>query len=298
MRKVSTLGYVGIGTGDGRAWRSYATEVLGHEVASDSDDTTTYLRMDDHHHRLTVHTSDTEDALYLGWEVGDPETMDAIAGQLDAAGVAVTRATPEEAASRRVLDYVHFVDPNSELAMELYYGPEVIFTPPYSPARPNAGFKTGDLGLGHVVVYVSDAEKAARFYQETMGFDVSDWIVVPGIGRIGCFMHCNARHHSLAFFANPAAPRHVQHVMLEHTSLDDVGTAYDLCRDRELVNVTLGRHLNDRMVSFYFANPSGWNFELGWGAREIDPERWQVQHYNGLRPRMGEWGHDGLLEMQ
>jgi 2,3-dihydroxybiphenyl 1,2-dioxygenase len=245
-----------------------------------------------------VHPAEVEDALYVGWEVRDPDALEEMAGTLDAAGVEVTRATPEEAASRRVLDYVHFVDPNTQLPMELYYGPEVIFTPPYSPARPNAGFKTGDQGLGHVVVYVSDAEKAAHFYQETLGFEVSDWIVVPGIGRIGCFMHCNARHHTLAFFANPAAPRRVQHVMFEHTSLDDVGTAYDLCLERELVNVTLGRHLNDRMVSFYFSNPSGWNFELGWGAREIDPDAWQVQHYNGLAPRMGEWGHEGLLAMQ
>jgi 2,3-dihydroxybiphenyl 1,2-dioxygenase len=298
MAKVNRLGYVGVGTADVGAWRSYATEVLGQELAPDSDDHATYLRMDDHHHRLTVHPADTEDMLYLGWEVRDPDDLEAMAATLDAAGVEVKRATPDEAASRRVLDYVHFVDPNTQLPMELYYGPEVIFTPPYSPARPNAGFKTGDQGLGHVVVYVSDAEKAANFYQETLGFEVSDWIVVPGIGRIGCFMHCNSRHHSLAFFANPAAPRRVQHVMLEHTSLDDVGTAYDLCRDRELVNVTLGRHLNDRMVSFYFSNPSGWNFELGWGAREIDPAAWQVQHYNGLAPRMGEWGHEGLLEMQ
>src|SRR5581483_1057089 len=298
MAKVDRLGYLGIGTADVAAWRGYAAEVLGHEVTPSSDEHVTYLRMDEHHHRLSVHPADTEDALFVGWEVDDADAMDSLAGAVEAGGVSVTRATADEAAARRVLDYVHFIDPHTQLRTEIYYGPEVIFTPPYAPARPVSGYKTGDQGFGHVVAYVDDAEKAARFYQEVLGFAVSDWIVVPGIGRIGCFMHCNARHHSLAFFANPAAPRRVQHVMLEHTSLDDVGTAYDICRERELVSVSLGRHLNDRMVSFYFQNPSGWNFELGWGAREIDPDRWHVQHYNGLTPGGGEWGHDGLLAMQ
>ena len=33
-------------------WRSYTAEVLGHEIAADSDAQALYLRMDEHHHRL------------------------------------------------------------------------------------------------------------------------------------------------------------------------------------------------------------------------------------------------------
>jgi hypothetical protein len=85
--------------------------------------------------------------------------------------------------------------------------------------------------------------------------------------------------------------------MMEYTSIDDVGTGYDICLERDLVTATLGRHLNDHMLSFYFKNPGDWHFELGWGAREIDPATWQVEHYNGLQPGGGEWGHDGLLNV-
>ena len=138
-------------------------------------------------------------------------------------------------------------------------------------------------------------EAAARFYSEVLGFGVSDWIVVPGMGRIGAFMHCNTRHHSFAFFGNPQPRNKVHHVMMEHLSIDDVGTGYDICLNRELVTATLGRHLNDHMVSFYFKNPGDWHFEIGWGARAIDPATWQVEHYNGLQPGGGEWGHEGLL---
>ena len=33
------------------------------------------------------------------------------------------------------------------------------------------------------------------------------------------------------------------------------------------------------------------------GCREIDPATWQVEHYNGLQPGGGEWGHQGLFDV-
>lgn len=297
MDKVQELGYVGITSGDLPVWREYATTVLGHEVAHDSDDQALFLKMDEHHHRLSVHPGDEEDVRFVGWSVGTPARMDAIAAQLDAADIAVTAAKPEEAADRRVLDFVHFVDPHTGIRTELHYGSEVVFTPPFHPQRPITGFKTGDLGLGHVVSFVADIDAAVSFYSDVLGFAVSDWIVVPGIGRIGVFMHCNNRHHSFALFANPAPRKRIHHVMMEYTALDDVGTGYDICLERELVTATLGRHLNDRMLSFYFKNPGDWHFEVGWGAREIDPATWQVEYYNGFQPGGGEWGHTGLFEV-
>jgi 2,3-dihydroxybiphenyl 1,2-dioxygenase len=295
MASVQRLGYVGVSARDLDTWKKYATEVLGQEIAHDTDDQHLFLKMDDHHHRLTVHPGEAEDVAYVGWEVGNDRNLQAIAAQLEAAGVEVTAAKPEEAADRRVVDFAHFVDPHSQVRMELHYGPEVVFMPPFHPQRPITGFKTGDQGLGHFVTFVPDAEAAARFYEEVLGFGVSDWIVIPGMGRLGAFMHCNARHHSFAFFANPAPAHRVHHVMMEHSSLDDVGTGYDIALQRELVTATLGRHLNDHMVSYYFKNPGDWHFEIGWGAREIDPDTWQVEYYNGLQPGGGEWGHDGLM---
>lgn len=297
MTKVQQLGYVGVTSGDLDAWGAYATSVLGHQITHDSDDRALFLKMDSHHHRLSVHAGDEEDVAFVGWSVGTAERMQALADRLDGLDIAVTAAKPEEAADRRVIDFVHFVDPHSGVRMELHYGPEVVFTPPFLPARPITGFKTGELGLGHFVTFAADLEAAVDFYRQALGFGVSDWIILPGIGRIGAFLHCNPRHHSFAIFANPAPRKRVHHVMMEYATLDDVGTGYDVCLERELVTATLGRHLNDRMLSFYFKNPGDWHFEVGWGAREIDPETWQVEHYNGFTPGGGEWGHAGLLEV-
>ena len=38
------------------------------------------------------------------------------------------------------------------------------------------------------------------------------------------------------------------------------------------VSVTLGRHTNDFMTSFYAKSPSSFMIECGWGGREIDPQ--------------------------
>src|SRR6185295_13871926 len=69
-----------------------------------------------------------------------------------------------------------------------------------------------------------------------------------------------------------------------------VGQAYDIAlSEPERVNVTLGRHTNDFMTSFYAKTPSAFMVECGWGGREVDPATWQpVKMEDG--PSL--WGHE------
>ena len=262
MTKVDQLSYVGASATDLDVWRSYATEVLGHEIAADSDAQALYLRMDEHHHRLLIEPGDVDDVSFVGWEVADATQMRQVAAQVEAQGVEVTDGSPGEADRRRMIELVKFNCPHTGVQMEIGYGPEVLFIPHHLPTRALAGFKTGPLGLGHIVLYTSDVVKAESFYEQGLGFATSDRALVPGIGTFASFMHCNPRHHSLAFIQIDA-PRRVQHVMFETLDMDDVGTTYDICRERDIVSTSLGRHLNDRMFSFYFQNPSGWHLEYG-----------------------------------
>src|SRR5215218_7817148 len=82
MAKVNELGYVGISSLDLEAWQTYATNVLGQEVAYDSDADNLFLKMDGHHHRLSVHPGEVEDVAFVGWEVGSADNMQAVAAQL------------------------------------------------------------------------------------------------------------------------------------------------------------------------------------------------------------------------
>jgi hypothetical protein len=83
--------------------------------------------------------------------------------------------------------------------------------------------------------------------------------------------------------------------MLECNSLDDVGSARDIARQAGTpIVIDLGRHMNDRMVSFYVANPSHFAIEYGWGGRTIDDSCWQVGHYESVE---SIWGHPELSQL-
>ena len=81
--------------------------------------------------------------------------------------------------------------------------------------------------------------------------------------------------------------------MLEMEDLDDVGRALDRTRAQGVpITADLGRHTNDRMVSFYAGSPSEMSVEVGWGARLIDDNDWTPTEFVGPDP----WGHQGLRE--
>src|SRR4029078_5580597 len=57
------------------------------------------------------------------------------------------------------------------------------------------------------------------------------------------------------------------------------------------LGLTLDRHINDEVTSFYSNSPSGFMVEYGWGGRVIDVDKWQPQE-GTWGPSM--WGHDRL----
>jgi hypothetical protein len=82
----------------------------------------------------------------------------------------------------------------------------------------------------------------------------------------------------------------MHHLMVELFSLDDVGQAYDVAQGQpERVSVTLGRHTNDLMTSFYAKTPSAFMIECGWGGRDIDPPNWKPFE---VKAGPSLWGHE------
>ena len=161
---------------------------------------------------------------------------------------------------------------------------------PFVPGRPMHGFKAGPLGVGHVVLMVDDRDATEHFYLDLLGLRISDY----GSGPVA-FFHCNPRHHSIGIAARGALPtnKRLRHLMLEMQHLDDVGIALDLCQNADFpLTITLGKHSNDHMVSFYVETPSGFALECGWGAREIDDATWEVTSYD----RGDVWGHQRVRQ--
>jgi len=276
---VIALGYVGVEARDSRRWIAFAEEVLGLR-ATETEDGLVLLRMDERAYRIAVHPGNRDGLAYLGWELPNVPALERAADELTQQGVTFERGTEEECARRQVRGLLRFVDPAGS-PLELFCGQRFNSTP-FLPTRPVSGFLTGPLGMGHVVIRTPEAQATADFYTNVLGFRISDYFADRLI-----FLHCNGRHHSVAF-GNLGPGRGLSHIMLEAKSFDDVGLTYDLVRERQIpIGMELGRHSNDLMYSFYMQSPSGFQIEYGYGGRIVDDATWTVTQLD--RPSI--WGH-------
>jgi biphenyl-2,3-diol 1,2-dioxygenase len=273
MASITRLGYLGLSVSDIAQWEQFAGDVLGLEPNGREPDGSLFLRMDEYHHRFILHPTGKNDLAYIGWEVATERAMNEVAEQVEQAGSEVIPGTADEADARRVAGLIKFADP-SGIASEVFYGPLANYDQPFKSPRAISGFITGNLGLGHFVVWIDDFDRSLHFYRDVMGMRVSDFVrfsPAPGIKMNVAFLHCNPRHHTIAFAKMPGVLKRLHYFMLQLQSLDDVGATYDLCQAHEVpIVMKLGKHTNDQMVSFYLRTPSGFNVEYGWGAREIE----------------------------
>jgi 2,3-dihydroxybiphenyl 1,2-dioxygenase len=279
---LQALGYVGFGSSDLDDWRQFGTGLVGLQ-AVDRSLSLLAFRMDDRKQRIVIDRSLPEGARFFGWEVTDAAALDALAARLETAEVEVVSEPGTLADNRRVKRLISFCDPAGN-RLEAFYGAEIDESP-FLPGRSISGFRTGPLGLGHAVLTVENIDAVMPFYVDLLGFQLSDYMQKPFRAY---FFHINARHHSLALIETGRNGMH--HLMVELFSLDDVGQCYDIAlSQQDRVNVTLGRHTNDFMTSFYAKTPSSFMVECGWGGREIDPSSWQPLE---LMDGPSLWGHE------
>lgn len=279
---LKALGYVGVTTSRLDDWAGFATSLLGMQAADRSPQGFN-LRMDERPSRLFVEKGESEGVTCMGWEVADADALAAAAVRVEMAGRPVSPAPAGLADCRHVRDLVSFNDPLGN-RIELFYGPAEAGSP-FEAGRSISGFRTGQLGLGHVVLTARSVDAVIPFYRDVLGFRLSDYALRPFKAY---FFHLNARHHSFAVVETGVDGFH--HLMVELNGLDDVGQAYDLAHlEERRIGVTLGRHTNDFMTSFYARTPSGFMVEYGWGGRSIDPTDWKPFECD-YGPSL--WGHE------
>ena len=285
---LSGLAYLGICSPATEQWLTFAPEVLGLECRDVGTDGTVYIRADDRHHRLAIHPATTDGVAYIGWETRHARAFAEALQHVGDLGIEIVEGTSEEIADRRVRDMAWFRDLIG-MRHELCWG-HLNEPRSWRPGCAHGGFVTDEFGLGHVVFIVPDIAAATDHYERVFGFTLTD--VIDAHLPLA-FFHSNARHHSLALGEGNRGPG-LLHVMLQVNQLDDLGLAYDRCQVAEVpIKRTIGRHPNDRVVSFYLGTPSGFDIEYGWGGVELAVDAHVATGMNAS----SIWGHKFLGDL-
>jgi extradiol dioxygenase len=274
---IRKLGYVGLDVTDVGAWTDLLQRALGIGVTTAEFGTTeiALAELDVFKYRLALHPSTVDQPREIGWIVDSPHELDRLTQRLTGAGFAVGEGSDDERELRGATLLRWFTDP-AGYRVELAVGQAKVRT---GAARP-AGAHPGAIGLGHLVQAGPRVAELRELYESVLEFRLTDYRA-PGL----FFFRCNRNHHSIAL-AHAETPS-IHHLEVEHGSIADVGRSYDRARSAGVpISISLGQHMNDRAISFYVRNPSGFHLEIGCGGIEVG-EDW-TPHDFGF-PSV--WGH-------
>ena len=295
MKSQMQLGYLVFGAAKPRRWADFCTRMLGLPAAVANSDGSAGWRIDQASQRLIVQQDRSDDLLALGLECGNEEALRRHVEGLRAAGCEVNAGDAALCEARRVKSLYRVQDPAGN-AVELFHGLQQAATPFESAAFPG-GFRTGELGLGHAVLVHRDLQAMEAFYGGLLGFGVTERLDTKAgpIKIRGTFLHCNPRHHSLALFDLPSRKR-LHHFMLQANEHMDVGRAFERAKAAKVpLSLDIGQHPDpDGTFSFYGATPSGFDFEIGAGGKEIDPAGWGQTKTSVT----SSWGHRPQVRLQ
>jgi 2,3-dihydroxybiphenyl 1,2-dioxygenase len=295
MHRPLHLAYLVFGAAKPQAWDDFCSAMLGLPEPLRHADGSSGWRVDGAAQRLLVQPDRRDDLVALGLDCGDHAALEQRRRQLAAAGCELEEGSAALCESRRVERLLCLRDPEGN-RVELCAGLEPADREFRSDAFPG-GFRTGSVGLGHAALVTRRLAEMQAFYCGLLGFGVTEQLSTK-VGPVpirGVFLHCNARHHSLALFDLPGRKR-LHHFMLQANDVMDVGRAFERSAMLKVpLSLALGQHPDpDGTFSFYGRTPSGFDFEIGAGSKEIDPVAWEAVQTSTT----SSWGHRPALRLK
>ena len=144
--------------------------------------------------------------------------------------------------------------------------------------------------LSHLVVNSPNPERLVAFYQQHLGFALSDTLMSPHMGEVMWFLRCSSSHHSIAIARCP-------HVSLHHASFEMRGLDEYMRGTGRLLRAGVekiwgpGRHLAGNNTFSYFLDPLGNTVEYTTELEQIDEDTWHPHLYDFSDPEVtDQWG--------
>lgn len=288
--RVARLGALEFDVTDISGWRRILIDLLGMEERPTDSDGAMRVRLDEHAHRLSFFPAKADRVRRIVWDIESVDELHQMAARVEAAGIPVQWNQHPGNDAREWVEAFSFTDPEG-FPLQMRYGATLDHNE-FRPRGVISGFVTGELGLGHIVLICKDYPGTTKFYNDVLGFRISDYIVWDGADAT--FFHVNGRHHSLALMNECFGQQGGQfnHFMLEARDLDDTGRAYHKIKEAGVpLSMDFGRHTNDGVTSFYFRTPSGFQMEVGSGGLLVNDDNWRVKTWRAP----ARWGHQPVL---
>lgn len=147
--------------------------------------------------------------------------------------------------------------------------------------------------VGHVVFFVKDLAATTRFYEQCLGFVVSDRY--PGRGH---FMRCapNGGHHDLFLLETPDKRVGLNHVAFTVRDLHEViGGGLHMSRQGWDTELGPGRHPISSAMFWYYQSPAGALWEYYTDEDELTAD-WQPREFTPGPTVFAEWAIKGGID--
>jgi len=271
--RVTRLAHVGLWVSDVPAQTRFYRQTLGFnlratEINSTSEDVefedaNTFLSLGDEHHCLSLFTDTRANASngrtpaarsrlhHIAFEVDTDAELAAIAARLSQSGIEL--ALQARDGNPEMGDTLWLNDPDGN-RIEISVVPDDSLTVPpgnnegrRSRLRPQA--------LQHLAIRTIHMESMVEFYTESLGFDISDWLL-----RECAWLRCNNDHHTLMLIQGKPDIDHIGYSTSAGAEL--LLWADYLSRQQRAILWGPGRHGAGNDLFLRFADMDGVHIEL------------------------------------
>ena len=277
---VRRLGHASLWSPDIERMTNYYTEVVGLQVI-EREKNRVFLATREGLESICLESGEHPELARISFQVAPDTDLDDIAKRLTAADV---RSERRSGMSPGVKDCIVFKDAK---------GTEVeVFAEYTFAARERKPGHIQPIKLGHVAYRCHDVAKVVKFYEEVLGFRVSDWR-----GNSFAFMRCGVDHHTVNFVTDEEQKLH--HIAFE---VKDWGEVHRCAEHLARHDIRLvwgpGRHIIGHNIAIYHRNADQVRVEF---FCEMDQMKDEALGYFDPRPwhqdtpqRPKSWGKETL----
>jgi 2,3-dihydroxy-p-cumate/2,3-dihydroxybenzoate 3,4-dioxygenase len=274
MSVISRLGYLAVGVSDLDEAIEYYSRFVRLDV-TERTARTAFMTGGLEHHWLRLEEGSGDGLKRIGYVVEDDAALAEVRTRLSAAGIPFTEGG--DLASERVDHWLRFVDPGG-VEIELYTH---MFERGVAPMHPGITMQK----FLHAGWATPNFEQAADFYQQVLGFKVSDWVE----SRAGFFRAADRYHHSLVLIRSDRAL--FNHFCIQVESLDDVMRArHNAVKGGVALRDDLLRHAPSGSVGFYMKDETrGYAVEFCVGHPQLDDATHRARILPSVPETMNVW---------